>query len=83
MHRVGVDGVSVTRIRADRLLRGGGDVPLSRFDIVYVPRSAIGNVDVFVDQFFGRIYPVGSSTLLGWELFNLQKIYGLGRFVVK
>jgi polysaccharide export outer membrane protein len=75
MHRVGLGSVSVARIRADRLLRGGGDVPLSRFDIVYVPRSTIGNVDVFVDQFFNRILPVGSTAMLGWELFNLDRVF--------
>ena len=83
MHRVGLGTVSVTRIRADRLLRGGGDVPLSRFDIVYVPRSTIGNVDVFVDQFFSRIYPVGSVAYLGWELFNLDRVFGSARAVVR
>lgn len=83
MHRVGLGTVSVTRVRAGRLLRGGGDVPLSRFDIVYVPRSAIGNVDVFVDQFFARTASVGSTTLLGWELFNLDRVFGSGRVTVR
>jgi protein involved in polysaccharide export with SLBB domain len=83
MHRVGLGSVSVTRIRADRLLRGGGDVPLSRFDIVYVPRSTIGNLNVFVDQFFARIAPAGATALLGWELFNLDRVFGAGRVVVR
>ena len=83
MHRVGLGTLSVTRIRADRLLRGGGDVPLSRFDIVYVPRSTIGNLDVFVDQFFLRMSPVGNTALLGWELFNLDRVFGYGRVVVR
>jgi len=78
MHRVGLGSVSVNSIRADRLLRGGGDVPLTRFDIVYVPRSTIGNLDVFVDQFFTRIIPVGSAALLGWELFNLDRVFSYG-----
>jgi protein involved in polysaccharide export with SLBB domain len=84
MRRVGLGTVSVTRVRVDRLLRGGGDVPLSRFDIVYVPRSTIGNVDVFVDQFFARLSaPVGSAGLLGWELFNLDRVFSSGRTVVR
>src|SRR5439155_5050833 len=53
-HRNGATNVSVSRVRVDRLVRGEGDVPLSRFDIVYVPRSTIGNIDVFVRQFFGE-----------------------------
>jgi protein involved in polysaccharide export with SLBB domain len=83
MHRVGLGSVSVSRIRAGRLLRGGGDVPLSRFDIVYVPRSTIGNVDVFVDQFFNRTLPVGSTAMLGWELFNLDKVFGTVRVATR
>jgi protein involved in polysaccharide export with SLBB domain len=83
MHRVGLGTVSVTRIRVDRLLRGGGDVPLSRFDIVYVPRSTIGNVGVFVEQFFARPSPAGSVALLGWELFNLDRVFASGRTVVR
>jgi protein involved in polysaccharide export with SLBB domain len=83
MHRVGLGSVSVTRIRAGQLLRDGGDVPLSRFDIVYVPRSTIGNVDVFVDQFFSRILPVGSTAFLGWELFNLDRVFAPGTAVVR
>lgn len=75
LHRVGLGSVSVAKVRADRLLRRGGDVPLSRFDIVYVPRSAIGNLDVFVDQFFTRLIPVQTAALVGWELFNLDKVF--------
>ena len=75
MHRVGLGSVSVARVRADRLLRRGGDVPLSRYDIVYVPRSAIGSLDVFVDQFFTRLIPVQTATLIGWELFHLDRVF--------
>jgi protein involved in polysaccharide export with SLBB domain len=81
MHRVGLSSVNVTRVHAGRLLRGGGDIPLSRFDIVFVPRSTIGNVDVFVDQFFNRTLPVGASAMLGWELFNLNRVFGAVRVV--
>jgi len=82
MHRVGLGSVSVARIRADRLLRGGGDVPLSRFDIVYVPRSTIGNVNVFVNQFLTNLGgPVTSTALVGWELFNLDRVYPAFRVV--
>jgi protein involved in polysaccharide export with SLBB domain len=83
MHRVGLSSVSVTRIRVGRLMRGGGDVPLSRFDIVFVPRSTIGNVGVFVEQFFSRTTPVGSAAFLGWELFHLDQVFGYDRALVR
>jgi len=75
MHRVGIGSVNVERVRVDRMMRHGGDLPLSRFDIVYVPRTSIGNVNVFVDQFFNRIIPLGNFGLLGWELFHLDRVY--------
>jgi len=83
MHRVGLSAVSVARVRVDRLLKGGGDVPLSRFDIVYVPRSSIGNLNVFVDQFFTRVMPVGSFAFLGWELFHMERVFAEVRAVVR
>ncbi len=75
MRRVGVGSVSAARIRVDRMLRNGGDIPLGRFDIVYVPRNTIGKLDVFVDQFFNRANMIGSTALIGWELFNLDKVF--------
>ena len=75
MRRAGPGSVTVARIRVGRLLKGGGDVPLSRFDIVYVPRSSIGNLDVFVRQFFGETLTLLNVSILGWELFNLDRVY--------
>lgn len=75
MHRSGLGAVRVSRIRVDRLLRGGGDIPLSRFDIVYVPRSTIGNIDVFVRQFFNETVGTINFSILGWELFHLDRIF--------
>lgn len=83
MHRVGLGSVSVTRVRAGRLLRGGGDVPLSRFDIVFVPRSTIGNLGVFVEQFFVPPTQAGAAAFLGWELFHLDRVFGSGRVSVR
>ncbi len=75
MHRDGADGVRVARVRVDRLLKTGADVPLSRFDIVYVPRSTIGNIDVFVRQFFSEPGGALNAGMLGWELFNLDRVF--------
>ena len=40
----------------DRMMKHGSlaaDMPLERFDIVYVPRNTIGNIAVFTQQVFG------------------------------
>ena len=42
----------------DTLKGRGQDLPLHAFDIVYVPRSKISNIDQFVDQYMRQISPV-------------------------
>lgn len=77
-HRVGAREVSVGVIAVDRLLKRGSlaaDLPLSRFDIVYVPRNTIGNVSVFAQQLFAPFSSALSTSLVGWELFNLDRVY--------
>ena len=76
-HRDGARTVAVTRVRLDRLMKGDDleDIALSKFDIVFVPRSTIGNLGVFVAQFFGPTSQVLASAFTGWELFNLDRVF--------
>jgi protein involved in polysaccharide export with SLBB domain len=77
IHREGARTVRVTRIRLDRTLKGLSyvDPPVSRFDIVYVPRSTVGNMNLFLHQFFEGISLATSTALTGWELFNLDRVF--------
>ncbi len=77
IHRNGAHSVSVARVKMDRILKGieFSDVPLSRFDIVYVPRSSVGNLSLFVQQFFGPVAPAVQTAFVGWELFNLDRVF--------
>jgi hypothetical protein len=75
-HRDGAHTVDVSRVRLDRLQHGDdlADQVVGRFDIIFVPRSTIGRIDIFAQQF---IAPVGgplSTALVGWELFNLDRV---------
>jgi polysaccharide export outer membrane protein len=77
-HRDGARTVQVTRVRLHRSLKRAtleGDIPLSRFDIVYVPRSAIGNIDVFARQFFTETSSFFTTPVSGWELFHLDRVF--------
>lgn len=77
-HRDGARNVSVARIQVDRALKRGSiesDVPLSRFDIVYVPRSGLGNIESIAHQFFDPLSSMLTSGLVGWELFNLDRVF--------
>jgi protein involved in polysaccharide export with SLBB domain len=80
-HRDGARTVRVMRLRlGDALKRGRleSDLPLGRFDIVYVPRKAIGNINVFAKQFFADNVSMLQFGLLGWELFNLDRVFVVG-----
>ncbi|MFN8587810.1 MAG: polysaccharide biosynthesis/export family protein [Candidatus Eisenbacteria bacterium] len=77
IHRDGARTVRVSRVRLDRTLKGEEfvDAPVSRFDIVYVPRTSIGNLTVFLQTLFTGLSPAVSTGLLGWELFNLDRVF--------
>ena len=77
-HRNGARTVLVSRLRLGDGMKFHElalDQPLSRFDIVYVPRSTIGNVNVFATQFLGAQAPALSTILIGWELFHLDRVF--------
>jgi polysaccharide export outer membrane protein len=77
-HRDGARNLRVARVPFDRAITSGkveADLPLARFDIVFVPRSTIGNVEVFSRQVFGSALLGFETVLRGWELFNLERVY--------
>lgn len=77
IHREGSRSVRVSRVRMDRFLKGESlaDPPVQRFDIVYVPRSTVGNMNVFLRQLFDGLGPAVSTSYIGWELFNLDRVF--------
>lgn len=77
IHRDGSRTVRVARVRLGRSLAGDGleDLPLSRFDIVYVPRNTVGNIAQFTTQLFGGLALGSQTALTGWELFNLDRVF--------
>ena len=77
-HRDGARNVRVARVPFDRAITSGkaeADIPLSRFDIVVVPRSTIGNVEIFTRQVFGSAFLGFQTAITGWELFNLERVF--------
>ena len=76
--RNGANTLRVAEVRVDELLKSGalqGDLRLSRFDIVYVPRGVVGNIDAFTRQLFGGLGHATNVALEGWELFNLDRVF--------
>jgi len=77
-HRQGAREVSVALLPLDRMIKRGSlraDLPLSRYDIVYVPRSSIGNLNLFVQQVFSPAGEVLQTSLVGWEMFHLDRVF--------
>ena len=76
-HRDGAHTLDVSRIRLDRIQHGDdlADQVVGRFDIIFVPRSTIGRIDVFAQQFIAPLGAGFSTALVGWELFNLDRVY--------
>ncbi|MEO5618541.1 MAG: polysaccharide biosynthesis/export family protein [Candidatus Eisenbacteria bacterium] len=77
-HRDGASTIRVERIQLERAMKRAdldADPLLSRFDIVFVPRSSIGNLEVFTRQLFGSTGIVLQSAIAGWELFNLDRVF--------
>ncbi len=60
--RRGTDNrVMSTMLNLDKAIDGTDatqDVPLVPYDVVYVPKSHIANVDVWVDQYIRRLIPI-------------------------
>lgn len=78
IRRDGARNVRVVRLRLDKAMKSGDlsqDVRVGRFDIVYVPRSTISNVDLFTRQLLAGPQMALGMSIQGWELFNLDRIY--------
>lgn len=77
-HRDGARTLSVQRVRLDHGLKTANldeDPIVSRFDIVYVPRSSLGNLEVFSRLLFGSTGPLLNAGIAGWELFHLDRVF--------
>jgi len=62
--------VDITKVLSGRDM--SQDVMLRDNDVVYVPKSVIGQVDEFVELFFTRIAPLQLSYLRGYDMTHLK-----------
>jgi polysaccharide export outer membrane protein len=78
MRRTGPSSMLVRKVQSNRAMSQGlasQDPYVRRFDIIYVPRTTIGNINHFVDQFFGTIGELPTKYIYGWEAFNIERIF--------
>jgi len=73
----GVPEAVAIKVDVGKVLSGGDlsyDLPLQAYDIVYVPKSAIGKVNEFVDLFFHEIAPAQLFYLRGYDILNREPL---------
>jgi polysaccharide export outer membrane protein len=78
LRRTGENSLITRKLDLDRAVQTGAatqDVFLRRYDIVYVERSTIGNINLFVDRFFAKMIPIPALYLAGWSAFNTDRLY--------
>lgn len=74
MRRVGAAEMELHRLDLRPALKGEGpakDLVLRPYDIVFVPRSFIADVNLFVDQFIKPMITPFTLYLEGWKAFNI------------
>ncbi len=72
----GVAEPEAHRVDVTRILSGkdmSGDLVLAPNDVVYVPKSVIGQIGEFVELFIENIAPAQTFYLRGWEIANLDE----------
>lgn len=78
LRRTGENSLVTRKLNMDRAVHDDAasqDVFLRRYDIVYVDRNAIGNLNLFVDRFFTKMIPIPSLYLQGWAAFNTDRVW--------
>ena len=69
-----------TRLSFDDILNGRApNVFVMPRDVIYVPTSFIGKVDIFVEQFFTKLTPTWYFFIAGKDVINPEGTYFIGR----
>jgi len=78
LRRTGPSDLEVYRVDLEEAVDGhvmARDIFLQPFDIVFVPRSIIGEINLFVDQFMKQNIAPFTAYIEGWRAFNVDNIY--------
>ncbi len=76
LRRSGQDEALYFQLNAGDLLKGPGrgeDIALQPYDIVFVPRTLIADVNIFVNQYLRPMIVPFSLYLEGWNAFNIER----------
>jgi polysaccharide export outer membrane protein len=75
LRRLGAEEAVAFRVDLTDPMKGRNlekDLPVRPFDIVYVPKTFISSLNVFMDQYFRQLTPPFSLYIEGWQAFHLD-----------
>lgn len=78
MRRTGPNSMVARKIQANHAIsyaQAAEDPYLRRFDIVYVPKTTIAKVDLFVSQHIEKLLFVPQGYIYGWQAFHIDRIF--------
>ncbi|HEV8481130.1 MAG TPA: polysaccharide biosynthesis/export family protein [Candidatus Eisenbacteria bacterium] len=78
VRRAGPSTVGVKRVNLKHFLqhrRGNPDIVLRRSDIVYVNRTAIADINLFVEQMVRPILSIGDAYAKAWTIVNIDRVF--------
>jgi polysaccharide export outer membrane protein len=78
MRRTGPTSMVARRVQSNRAIKQGlasMDPYVRRFDIVYVPKSTIANLDDFVDSHITKLLAVPQGYIYGWQAFHIDRLF--------
>jgi polysaccharide export outer membrane protein len=81
MRRTGPNSLVARRVQANRAISQGlasYDPYVRRFDIVYVPKSAIASVDLWVEQHVTNLLSIPTGYIYGWQAFHMDRVFPKG-----
>jgi polysaccharide export outer membrane protein len=78
MRRTGPTSMVARKVQSNRAIKQGlasQDPYVRRFDIVYVPKTTIANLDQFVDQHITKLLSVPQGYIFGWQAFHIDRLF--------
>ena len=78
MRRTGPNSLVARRVEVNRAINQGlasYDPYVRRFDIVYVPKTAIASVNLWVEQHITNLMSIPTGYIYGWEAFHMERVF--------
>jgi polysaccharide export outer membrane protein len=78
MRRTGPNSLVARKVQLNRAISQGlasQDPYVRRFDIIYVPRTTIASVDLFIENTFQKLVAIPSGYITGWEAIHVDRLF--------